>query len=103
MPTATATPAPVREALRFLINPNSAEYAACVAILDRAIIDAPDHWEHVTGEPGRIDHYGYHDDVRSSVILSEEYRMTYYRLTIRPGLHPVMDALLAAVLAPHAA
>lgn len=83
-----------------LIHPNTDRdlLAQATAILEQAVIDHPDTFDHVAGVPATIDHYGYHDDMRSSVVLGAEAGISqYHRLTIRPGLHPVFDQLGALI------
>lgn len=86
--------------LRFLIHRTDDvdTYRDVVRILNDAVRDYPDHFTLTVGEYGVIDHYGYHDNTLSSVVLSEEYGMNFYRLFIRPGLHPVFDVILSTVL-----
>lgn len=85
--------------MRILIHPQqeSILFEKVTEILDAAIIAEPDTFEHVTGKPAIVDHYGYHTDVVSSVILSQEYGSAYFRLTIKHGEHPVYDALQKVV------
>ena len=86
--------------LRFLIHrtDDRETYLEIMLILNDAVRDYPDNFTLTVNEPGIIDHYGYHDSMLSSVILSEEYNTMFYRLTIRPGLHDVFDRILSAVL-----
>ena len=73
-----------------------------VGVLEQAVVDDPEHWEKVKDEPGRIDHYGYHNDVLSAVVFSKEPEPSlYYRLAIRPGegtVHAILAALIIARL-----
>lgn len=86
--------------VRVLIHPNTDRdlLAQATAILDRAVIDYPDTFDRIVSVPGTIDHHGYRDDMRSSVVLGAEAGISqYHRLTIRPGLHPVFDQLAALI------
>ena len=92
------------EPLRFLIHParDAAKYEAIVLALNNAVANYPDTFDHVLDGPSMEDHYGYHDDLRSSVVLASECApSTYMRLTIRPGLHPVFDELLTIMFPSH--
>lgn len=92
------------EPLRFLIHPmrDAAKYKAIVLALNNAAANYPDTFDHVLDGPSMEDHYGYHDDLRSSVVLTFECApSTYVRLTIRPGLHPVFDELLTIMVPSH--
>lgn len=90
--------------MRLLIHPHDdrALFQGVTRILDNAVVQDPEHWERVTDRPATIDHYGYHDDMRSCVVLSEEYGSAYYRLTIRGIDDATHDVLMAAVLAYYA-
>lgn len=90
--------------MRLLIHPHQDRelFENVTRILDEAVARDPEHWEHVTDQPATIDHYGYHDDTRSCVVLSEEYKSAYQRLTIRDINDATHDALKAAVLAHYA-
>lgn len=67
-------------------------------ILDGAVKLYPDSWDEVVDVPGRLDHYGFHNSTLSTVVLSEEPRTQFMRLSLRPGLHPVFDVLSQAYL-----
>ena len=87
---------------RILIHPQQDEplYAEVYGILKRAIAEHPETFDEQVDVPTIVDHFGYHDSMRSAVVLSVESpgSSLYHRLTIRLGLHPVFDELLAAVL-----
>lgn len=89
----------LRTPLRFLIHPDDATYPAIVTALDAAIVDHAENFDRVVGEPATVDHYGFHNGMLSSVVFTSEHNSRFYRLTVRPGLHPVFDALCAIVLA----
>lgn len=86
--------------MRVLIHPtqDAKLLADVTAILERAITDEPDTFDHVTGKPSIVDHYGYHTGMVSATILAEESFSTYMRLTIRHDEHPVYDELMQAVI-----
>ena len=90
--------------MRLLIHPDHDRtlFENVIRILDDAVKHDSDHWEHVTNQQATIDYYGYHDDMRSCVVLSEEYRSAYYRLTISNIDDATHSALKAAVLAYYA-
>lgn len=90
--------------MRLLIHPHNdrALLENVKRILDDAVTRDPDHWDHVTDRPAIVDHYGYHDDMRSCVVLSEEYKSAYYRLTIRDIDDATHDALRATALSHYA-
>lgn len=90
--------------MRLLIHPDHdrALFESVTRILDGAVKRDSDHWEHVTNQPATIDHYGYRDNMRSCVVLSEEYRSAYYRLTVRNIGDATHGELKAAVLAYYA-
>lgn len=68
-------------------------------ILDRAVKDHPDHFDHVIDQPGTGDHYGFYTRTLSCVVFAEESMTSYHRLTIRTGDHPVFDELGAVIAA----
>ena len=87
--------------IRIIIHPQMDEslYAEVHEILRRAVAEHPETFDEQVAVSTIVDHFGYHDDMRSAVVLSAEHASSlYHRLTIRPGLHPVFDELLAAVL-----
>ena len=84
--------------IRILINPDEPIFAEVESILERAVAEHSDHFDKVVNEPRIVDHFGYHNDMLSATVLSAEWKSRHHRLTIRPGLHPVFDELLAAVL-----
>jgi hypothetical protein len=69
-------------------------------VLEQAVESYPDVFDKVKDEPGRVDHYGYSASVLSAVVLTREpMPMSFYwRLSIRPGEHPVFDELAALVI-----
>ena len=89
-----------RPVIRIIIHPQMDEplYAEVYEILKRAVAEHPETFDEQVAVPTIVDHFGYHDGMRSAVVLSAEHASLYHRLTIRPGLHPVFDELLAAVL-----
>ena len=82
-----------------LIHPTreSALYDSVTRILERAVVDDPDHYSHIIGATGVVDHYGYSNGLRSAVILSEEYHSAYMRLSIRQTSDGVERELKRAV------
>ena len=88
--------------IRFLIHPTqeAGKYAVVAERLFRAARDEPDTFAIVVGEPTQEDHVAYHDSTLASTVLVDEYGTSYQRLTIRPGLHPVFDDLLAIMIDP---
>lgn len=93
---------PKREAqkkLRLLISPDDACYVPITERLIKAVSEHPDTFTLHVGEPGVIDHVAYRDSNRALVVWTQEHRMPFHRLTIRPGLHPVFNDLLWIVLA----
>jgi len=88
--------------IRFLIHPTqeAGKYAVVAERLFRAARDEPDTFTIVVGEPMQEDHVAYHDSTLASTVLVDEYGTSYQRLTIRPGLHPVFDDLLAIMIDP---
>lgn len=85
--------------LRILVHPidDKVLFREVTAVLQNAATNHPDQWEHVTGRPAVIDHYGYQTNLISAVVFSIEPGTQYYRLTIRPGEHEVFDELAALV------
>ena len=85
----------MRNDLRILIHPGQDAwlYTALIEILDAAVVNDPEHYSRVKDKPGVVDHYGYHDNLRSAVVLSNEYGFAYDRLTIREIKDPVHEAL----------
>ena len=74
-------------------------YAAITTILARATTLYRRNFDDVVGEPGRVDHVGYHDDTLSSVVWAREDGTQFMRLTVRPGRHAIFDELLATAIA----
>ena len=89
-----------RPVIRIIIHPQQDEplYAEVYEILQRAVAEHPETFDEQVEVSTIIDHFGYHDAMRSAVVLSAEPGSLYHRLTVRPGEHPVFDELLAAVL-----
>ena len=89
-----------RPVIRIIIHPQMDEplFAEVHEILRRAVAEHPETFDEQVAVPTIVDHFGYRDGMRSAVVLSAEHASLYHRLTIRPGLHPVFDELLAAVL-----
>tara|TARA_R110002020_G_scaffold404912_1_gene614956 strand:- start:3436 stop:3768 length:333 start_codon:yes stop_codon:yes gene_type:complete len=87
--------------IRLLIHPeqDTARYEAISKALRDAVRDYPETFTVSVGELNTVDHVGYHDDLRSSVVFAQEYGTQYKRLTIRPALHPVFAELLRIAIA----
>lgn len=85
--------------IRLLIHPrNDGNLFETVAgVLESAVTRHPDTFDKVKDQPATVDHYGYHTDELSAVVLSQEYQSQFWRLTIRPGEHPVFDNLAAII------
>lgn len=87
--------------VRILLHPQQDERLLdqVVGVLEQAIVNDPEHWDKVKDEPGRVDHYGYRNDVLSAVVFSKEPEPSlYYRLAIRPGEGTVHDILAALII-----
>lgn len=75
---------------------DAAVLAAVTTILDTAVAEHPDSFDRVEDEPHVIDHYGFHNETRSCVVLSrmDAPMARFYRLRILPdALHPVFERL----------
>jgi hypothetical protein len=85
--------------LRILIHPeyDAALFNAVTGILADAVKAEPDTFEHVEGEPNRVDHWAYYTDTLSATILVQKYNSTFHRLTIRMDEHPVYDTIRSLV------
>lgn len=86
--------------IRILLHPDSdARLLEQVAgILESAAESHAAHFVKVEDRPTIEDHYGYYTDMLSSTVLGKEYGTRFYRLTIRPGEHPVFDNLAALII-----
>ncbi|UVT31367.1 hypothetical protein SEA_MARCIE_105 [Microbacterium phage Marcie] len=83
--------------IRVLIDPKIDRdlYIAVTERLMRATREHAENWETVIDQPATVDHVGYHTDTLSAVVFSREgENYSLFRLTIRPGEHPVFDDLM---------
>ena len=82
--------------IRLLIHPrDKARYSAIAEALQTAVETYPENFDSIVDRPGTIDHVGYHNPTLSSVVFCAEPFSQYWRLTIRPELHPVFAELFA--------
>ncbi|UOW92847.1 hypothetical protein SEA_ROBINROSE_104 [Microbacterium phage RobinRose] len=86
--------------IRVLISStdNRELYIAVTERLMRATRENPENWETVIDKPATVDHVGYHSDALSAVVFTRQPEATsLFRLTLRPGEHPVFDELAALI------
>ncbi|QKO02853.1 hypothetical protein SEA_KELCOLE_101 [Microbacterium phage Kelcole] len=87
--------------IRVLISStdNRELYIAVTERLMRATRENPENWETVIDQPATVDHVGYHSDELSAVVFTRQPEATsLFRLTLRPGEHPVFDELAALIV-----
>lgn len=87
--------------IRILIDPleNRDLYIAVTERLMRATREHPGNWETVIDQPSTVDHVGYHTSTLSAVVFTRQPEATsLFRLTLRPGEHPVFDELAALIV-----
>lgn len=83
-----------------LINPQTESrlLEELVGVLESAVERYPDNFEKVKDMPSIIDHYGYHNDVMTQVILYKQPETRLYWLRLPRYSHPVRDVLKAIIL-----
>lgn len=77
--------------IRLHLDYNSRLLETVVGCLESAIISYPDTFDRVQDKPNTVDHYGYHDNVRSAVLLSRDHNSRFYTLRIIDVDHPVLN------------
>lgn len=93
--------AEIQHPIRILILPEDPVYVPVTERLMRAMEEEPDTFTLHIGQPGIVDHVGYHEPTLAATVWTAESGTLFHRLTLRPGRHQVFDDLLDIVLTAH--